>query len=63
MERQPQWFGALPGAFGLGRAQPQCRGTTKGIYPKLVGPSVSGEGGEVASSPGEELLEEGAGAL
>ena len=21
------WFGALPGAFGLGRAQPQCRGT------------------------------------
>ena len=22
------WFGALPGAFGLGRAQPQRRGTS-----------------------------------
>lgn len=38
-------------------------GAAKGIYPNRVGPSVSGEGGEVASSPGEELLEEGAGAL
>ena len=23
-----QWFGAFPGAFGLGRAQPQRRGTS-----------------------------------
>ena len=23
-----RWFGAFPGAFGLGRAQPQCRGTS-----------------------------------
>ena len=27
--RMPQaWFGAFPGAFGLGRAQPQRRGTS-----------------------------------
>lgn len=44
-------------------------GAAKGIYPKCVGHSVSwgglgwGEGGEVASSPGEELLEERPGAL
>ena len=23
-----EWFGAFPGAFGLGRAQPQRRGTS-----------------------------------
>ena len=25
------WFGALPGAFGLGRAQPQRRGTMNNV--------------------------------
>ena len=26
------WFGAFPGAFGLGRAQPQRRGTTTMVW-------------------------------
>ena len=26
--KKTKWFGAFPGAFGLGRAQPQRRGTS-----------------------------------
>ena len=29
------WFGAFPGAFGLGRAQPQRRGTSLGAELEL----------------------------
>ena len=35
------WFGAFPGAFGLGRSQPQRRGTSPCLFRLERGPGIA----------------------